>query len=172
MKHIGNFEKFSKTEDTVSEKNSTIKKLFGNLFKKAPQKVEAPVEIEEVKLIVKVSPPVDSEFMKNFDTANIPKLTNKPEIVLVPHTPSPMRMTKSNRDLLKQSIVISLELPVDRSDLEFVGFSRMDGRAIYRYKGSNFSTFNIPYEEVISLESYLGENWMQSYSRSHSSKRR
>ena len=68
-----------------------------------------------------------------------------------------MEMTQNNKDLLKRSIVISLyDFEVERSDLEFIGNSRIDGRPIYRYIGNDFSKFDLPYEELVSLDNYIG----------------
>jgi hypothetical protein len=64
----------------------------------------------------------------------------------------PRRITSQYKKIIQQSIVISLETACNRSDLEFISNSRVDGKPIYRYVGSDFSRFDLPYEEVISLE--------------------
>jgi hypothetical protein len=66
----------------------------------------------------------------------------------------PMELTPKNKELISKSIVIS---PYDtelshRKDLEFIGNSRITGRGIYRYVGNNFSNFDLPYEEIVSLD--------------------
>jgi hypothetical protein len=69
----------------------------------------------------------------------------------------PMEMTQKNKDLLKTSIVISLyDFEVERIDLEFIGNSIINGRPIYRYIGNDFSKFDLPYEELVSLDNYKG----------------
>jgi hypothetical protein len=68
-----------------------------------------------------------------------------------------MEMTQKNKDILKTSIVISLyDFEVERIDLEFIGNSRINGRPIYRYIGNDFSKFDLPYEELVSLDNYTG----------------
>jgi hypothetical protein len=67
---------------------------------------------------------------------------------------TPMELTPRNKELISKSIVIS---PYDtelshRTDLEFIGNSRITGRGIYRYVGNDFSKFELPYEEIISLD--------------------
>ena len=67
---------------------------------------------------------------------------------------TPMELTPRNKEILNKSIVIS---PYDtelshRNDLEFIGNSRITGRGIYRYVGNDFSKFELPYEEIISLD--------------------
>jgi len=66
----------------------------------------------------------------------------------------PMDITPRNREILNRSIVIS---PYDtelshRGDLEFIGNSRITGRGIYRYVGTDFSKFDLPYDEIVSIE--------------------
>lgn len=66
----------------------------------------------------------------------------------------PMELTPRNKEIISKSIVIS---PYDtelshRKDLEFIGNSRITGRGIYRYVGNNFSNFDLPYEEIVSLD--------------------
>ena len=65
----------------------------------------------------------------------------------------PKVITSGYKEKLKSSIVISLyDRDVIRDDLEFVGKSRIDGRPIYRYIGEDFSKFDLPYEELVSIE--------------------
>jgi hypothetical protein len=66
----------------------------------------------------------------------------------------PMELTPRNKEIISKSIVIS---PYDteishRKDLEFIGNSRITGRGIYRYTGDDFSKFDLPYEEIVSLD--------------------
>jgi hypothetical protein len=70
----------------------------------------------------------------------------------------PMELTPRNKEIISKSIVIS---PYDtelshRKDLEFIGNSRITGRGIYRYKGDDFSKFDLPYEEIVSLDTKFG----------------
>ena len=62
-----------------------------------------------------------------------------------------MKLTKENKHLVRNSILISLDFPVSRLDLEFIDNSKIDGKPIYRYCGQDFSSFNLPYEEIFSL---------------------
>ena len=52
-------------------------------------------------------------------------------------------------------IVIKLEQPADRSDLMPMGFSRIDGLPIYRYTGSFFESFDLPYTIVQSIDKFF-----------------
>lgn len=61
-------------------------------------------------------------------------------------------MDSHTKDLLRNSIVISLPFTIDRPDLEFISFSRLDHYPIYRYIGTNFKDFDLPYTEMISTE--------------------
>lgn len=83
--------------------------------------------------------------------------------------PTPIIINKNYRNLLKKSIVISLhDFGVVRDDLEFIGNSRINGRPIYRYIGSDFSKFDLLYDEVVSLEDrgdfYIKPNSLSNYS--------
>lgn len=63
------------------------------------------------------------------------------------------KITEEYKKKLKESIVISLyDFNVQRSDLEFICKSGIDGRPIYRYIGNDFSKFDLPYEELFSVE--------------------
>ena len=76
-----------------------------------------------------------------------------------------MKLTTENKHLVRNSIVISLDFPVSRPDLEFIDNSRIDGKPIYRYCGQDFSSFNLPYEEVFSLQQTVGKisNYQKLY---------
>lgn len=67
----------------------------------------------------------------------------------------PMELKPGNIELLNRSIVISLyDMDLGyRDDLQFIGISRINGKGIYRYIGKDFSKFDLPYEEVVSLNS-------------------
>ena len=61
-----------------------------------------------------------------------------------------------NTASLSGSIIISpyedLGLhPEYEGDFVFIGISGITGRGIYKYIGNDFSTFNLPYEEIINL---------------------
>jgi hypothetical protein len=74
-----------------------------------------------------------------------------------------MKMTPENKQLLKSSITISLDFPVERKDLRFVANSRIDGKPIYIYTGDDFSTFDLPYEEMVSLEDFTNSSQLTNY---------
>lgn len=126
-------------------------------FKKKPvQKPE--YKLEEIEMIIKKSDSssASNEFIKDFDV-------NKKHEVFIKHaseTPAierkrefpPMAMNRYTKETLKQSIVISIPHVVDRLDLEFVAFSRLDHQPIYRYIGNDFANFDLPYTEMISEE--------------------
>lgn len=98
--------------------------------------------------------PEKSDFLGDFTVINQnqkQKAVKEKEASVELTKQKPMIMNSRNREILKESIVISLDFPVDRNDLQFIGNSRKDGKPIYRYIGSDFSTFNLPYDEVISL---------------------
>jgi len=77
--------------------------------------------------------------------------TTSMQIERVRETP-PVKLDSHTIDLLKQSIVISIPFTIDRPDLEFVAFSKLDHYPIYRYIGSNFKDFDLPYTEMVSIE--------------------
>lgn len=66
----------------------------------------------------------------------------------------PKKINAQYKKTIQQSIVISLEMACNRPDLEFIANSRVDGKPIYRYTGVDFSRFDLPYEEVVSLEEW------------------
>ena len=53
---------------------------------------------------------------------------------------------------LKGQIIISPyddpEILRNRLDLEFIGISKINDRGIYKYIGSDFSKFDLPFEEI------------------------
>ncbi len=77
--------------------------------------------------------------------------TTSMQIERVRETP-PVKLDSHTIDLLKQSIVISIPFTIDRPDLEFVAFSKVDLYPIYRYIGKNFKDFDLPYTEMVSTE--------------------
>jgi hypothetical protein len=89
------------------------------------------------------------KILKNFETFK--RYSQQDHAPLI-EKKSPMRITSDNIELLKKSIVISLDFPVDRPDLEFVVNSRVDGKPIYRYTGKIPFHLDIPFEELVSLE--------------------
>ena len=52
---------------------------------------------------------------------------------------------------ISESIIVSLPYTVSETDLQFLGFSQIDNRPIYKYVGQDFSKFSHPYEECVSL---------------------
>jgi hypothetical protein len=58
-------------------------------------------------------------------------------------------------DEVSVPIVIKLQQVTDRSDLMSMGFSRIDGLPIYRYTGSNFSRFDLPYTIIQSIDKFF-----------------
>jgi hypothetical protein len=52
---------------------------------------------------------------------------------------------------LTTHICISLDYPVLRPDLEFITNSVLDNKPIYKYIGKDFNRFDLPYEEVFSI---------------------
>ncbi len=77
--------------------------------------------------------------------------TSSIQIERVRETP-PVKLDSHTINLLKESIVISIPFTIDRPDLEFVAFSKLDHYPIYRYIGSNFKDFDLPYTEMVSIE--------------------
>ena len=136
--------------------DSLLKLIGGNKDKKFTEpKVEETIStIKGENKKIKASS-IHGEFIGDFKypdekKENLKSKKDKPSFV-------PMEMTQNNRDLLKRSIVIRLyDFNVERVDLEFIGNSRIDGRPIYRYIGNDFSKFDLPYEELVSLDNYIG----------------
>ena len=88
------------------------------------------------------------------DTSSFDVFTGKTSsmhIERVKETP-PVKLDSYTVDLLKQSIVISIPFTIDRPDLEFISFSKLDHYPIYRYIGNNFKDFDLPYTEMVSIE--------------------
>lgn len=103
--------------------------------------------------------------------------TSSVQIERVRETPS-VKLDSHTVDLLKQSIVISMPFTIDRPDLEFVAFSKLDHYPIYRYIGNNFKDFDLPYTEMVSIENPISNKptppksqtqmgWIQDYSNHH-----
>lgn len=118
-----------------------------SIFKKKPPIYKAP-EIQEVISTIKETKSSEdkSSFIADF---KYPFENKKEERGI-----RPMWLTPRNKEIISKSIVIS---PYDtelshRTDLEFIGNSRITGRGIYRYVGNDFSKFELPYEEIISLD--------------------
>jgi hypothetical protein len=111
-----------------------------------------------IKTHIKETKQVDKQdFIGDFDIMKLPKrepLKENRDYIIPSVEQKPMRMTKQNKDLLKRSIVISLDFPVSRPDLEFIAKSRIDGRPIYRYIGEMPFKMDIPFEELMSLEGF------------------
>jgi len=130
-----------------------VYKLISAINKPKTPKVDP--FLEEIEMIIKRSPAPSNDFIKDFDTDKIHNVfttgATSMQIERVRETP-PMPMNSHTKNLLKQSIVISIPFTTDRSDLEFVAFSRIDHQPIYRYIGNDFSKFDLPYTEIISVE--------------------
>lgn len=127
--------------------------LINNLFKKKEKKTEVQDIIpEEILSAVKKSTPESAEGHSFIGDFEYPINKIKSESASVSRS-KPKEITPSYKETLKKSIVISLlDEGVQRPDLEFVGKSRVDGRPIYRYIGSDFSKFDLPYSELFSVE--------------------
>jgi hypothetical protein len=109
------------------------------------------------------------DFIGDFDISKLPNknLEIKQDYFIPSVEPKPMKMNKHNKDLLKRSIVISLDFPVSRPDLEFIAKSRVDGRPIYRYIGEMPFKMDIPFEELMSLESFQSPGNVNRNQRSY-----
>jgi len=125
-----------------------VKLLKNRKKKKAP--VFNDPEIQEIVSAVKETKESSdgASFMSDFKYPNNEIKGNNKKI--------PMDLTPRNMEILNRSIIIS---PYDsdlshRNDLEFIGDSRITGRGIYRYVGNDFSKFDLPYEEIITLDNY------------------
>lgn len=130
-------------------------------FKKSssPKEVKnAPIykepEVQEVISAIKKkegrSPEIRSSFMDDF---------KYPKEKTIDRSETPIKLTPSNKEILNNSIIISL-YDTDmsyRKDLQFICRSRINGRCIYRYIGNNFSEFDLPFEEVVSFDNYYPE---------------
>ena len=122
-----------------------------SISKKKPPIYKAP-EIQEVISTIKETKSSDdkSSFISDF---KYPSENRKEERII-----RPMELTPRNKEIISKSIVISLydtELS-HRKDLEFIGNSRITGRGIYRYVGNDFAKFDLPYEEIVSLDTKIG----------------
>lgn len=124
------------------------------IFKRSEKKAEVQDIIpEEVFSTIKKSSKDSAEshsFIGDFEYP-VKKKEDIPVRYISPYEPKVI--TSSYKEKLKSSIVISLyDLNVVRDDLEFIGKSRIDGRPIYRYVGEDFSKFDLPYDELVSVE--------------------
>jgi hypothetical protein len=122
------------------------------LFRRRAKKIEnfsaaSPVvdpfldERGAVKVSEKRDPPT---FITDPFSPSLPKVVERPETGVREFSPR-------YRALLRKSIVISLDNPVHRKDLEFIAFSRIDGAPIYRYIGPLPFQLDIPYTELFSM---------------------
>ena len=112
-----------------------------------------PVKKESISAIKesKNQKPDDSvsySFMEDSKNTDKIKEENKGVRPLIP-------MDLNNPYVLSQlrgQIIISPyddpEILRNRLDLEFIGISRINGRGIYKYIGSDFSKFDLPCEEI------------------------
>jgi len=134
--------------------DSLLKLIKGNKDKKFTKP-----KVEEVISSIKDSKKIHSESPYGSFVGDFKYPIGKKEVVKGKKVKSPMDMTEKNKELLKRSIVISLyDFGIERNDLEFIGNSRINGRPIYRYIGNDFSKFDLPYDELVSLDNYLGPN--------------
>jgi hypothetical protein len=110
-------------------------------FSAASVKVD-PFQDEQtvVKVSLKHDPPT---FITEPYSSTLPKVVEKPDSGLRKFSPR-------YKALLRRSIVIALDNPVHRKDLEFVAVSRVDGCPIYRYIGPLPFSLDIPYTELFS----------------------
>ena len=131
--------------------DSLLKLINGNKNKKFTEP-----KVEEVISSIKDSKKNYSESPYGSFVGDFKYPLEKKEVVKNKSVKSPMEMSEKNKELLKRSIVISLyDFGIERNDLEFIGDSRVNGRPIYRYIGNDFSKFDLPYEELISLDNYF-----------------
>lgn len=85
------------------------------------------------------------------DTSSFKVFTDKTSSMHIERVKeTPTLLDSHTIDLLKQSIVISIPFTIDRPDLEFVAFSKLDHYPIYRYVGNNFNDFDLPYTEMVN----------------------
>ena len=85
------------------------------------------------------------------DTSSFNVFTDKTSSMQIERVrETPTLLDSHTIDLLKQSIVISIPFTIDRPDLEFVAFSKLDHYPIYRYVGNNFNDFDLPYTEMVN----------------------
>lgn len=173
------------TIDLINFAINSMHKLILVINKPKAPKVDP--FLEEIEMIIKRSPSPSNDFMKDFDTDKTHNVfvtgATSMKIERVRETP-PMPMNSHTVDLLKQSIVISIPFTTDRSDLEFIAFSRIDHQPIYRYIGNDFSKFDLPYTEIVSVERNMTERikprkptppksqsqsggWIGDYTKSH-----
>ena len=92
--------------------------------------------------------PVSYSFMEDSKNTDKIKEENKRVRPLIP-------MDLNNPYVLSQlkgQIIISPyddpEILRNRLDLEFIGISKINDRGIYKYIGSDFSKFDLPFEEI------------------------
>jgi hypothetical protein len=111
-------------------------------FSAASIKVD-PFQDEQtvVKVSLKHDPPT---FITDPFSPSLPKVVERPETGVREFSPR-------YRALLRKSIVIALDNPVHRKDLEFIAFSRIDQCPIYRYIGPLPFQLDIPYTELFSM---------------------
>jgi hypothetical protein len=110
--------------------------------------------LEEIEMMIKKSPAPSTDFMKDFDTTKSHSVfvTGATSMKVERQRESPpMPMNSHTKNLLKNSIVISLPFTIDRSDLEFIAFSKKDHQPIYRYVGGDFRKFDLPYTEMVGI---------------------
>ena len=144
--------------------SSYIFKKTKGLFKKNKKPLYTNPEIQEVISTIKESKKVDdnqsfitgfkyNEEKKSENTRSNQSYSRKNKKI-------PMEFNQYNRDILKNSIIITLfDNDVDyRNDIEFIGNSRINGKPIYRYIGKDFKNFDLPYSEI----PYFGDNIFQN----------
>lgn len=96
------------------------------------------------KVAVKVSEKLDPPtFITDPYSVSTPRVRERPESGAREFTPR-------YKDLLRRSIVIAVEFPVQHKSLEFVAFSKIDQCPIYRYIGPLPFQLDIPYKELFS----------------------
>lgn len=125
--------------------------------KKIVQSKEIPVltTIKVVKPTKKVEE--ESSFLKGYEPVQAYSVPTEHmwEIDMIPEPEKPATLTRQEA---RESIIIKLFSKVEYPrgyDLLWIGNSKIDGYPMYRYIGKDFSTFNLPYEEMVSLDDYL-----------------
>ena len=135
-----------------------------NFFKKKPA-IILTKEMENVPSNVKAAVPCEAEkFSAGFDHVNrhMIKKDSSPSImssssstIMNPYYHEELGMytiPMCNEKLaIKKSIIIKLEKMISRKDLAFISLSKIDGKPIYKYIGHKFFTFDLPYEELVSI---------------------
>jgi len=142
--------------------SSYIFKKTKELFKKNKKPLYSNPEVHEIISTIKESKKVEDNqsFITGFKYNEEKKPESSGSNKSYSHRKVPMEFNQYNKDILKNSIIITLfDNDVDyRNDIEFIGNSRINGKPIYRYIGNDFKNFDLPYSEI----PYFGGNIFQN----------